>query len=119
MATDKRNSWSCAYYTRKKSWVIIFESAVAATATAATTADAPSVDPAADLWSVKTNCTVRTPEEHKMAKYGRMKPAVEIILPAGKVEAQAAVLSAVADHPSLAPACKLARINSSKGVGSL
>jgi hypothetical protein len=43
-----------------------------------------------------------------------VKPAVENILHAWKVEVQAAVLRAVADHPFLAPACKLARINSSK-----
>ncbi len=50
----------------------------------------------------------------KMAKYQRVKPAMENILRAGKVESQAAVLRANADHPSLAPTCKLARINSSK-----
>jgi hypothetical protein len=35
-------------------------------------------------------------------------------LRAGKVEAQAAVLCAVANHPSLAPVHELAKINSSK-----
>jgi hypothetical protein len=44
---------------------------------------------------------------------------VENILCAGSMQAQAAVLRAVADHPSLAPARKLARINLSKNAGSL
>jgi hypothetical protein len=47
-------------------------------------------------------------------KHQRMKPAVENILRPGSVQAQAAVLRAVADHPSLAPAHELARNDSSK-----
>jgi hypothetical protein len=43
-----------------------------------------------------------------------VKPLVDNILRAGSVQAQAAVLSAVTDHPSLAPARKLASIESSK-----
>ncbi len=43
-----------------------------------------------------------------------MKPAVENILRTGSVQEQAAVLCAVMDHPSLASARKLARIDSLK-----
>jgi hypothetical protein len=43
-----------------------------------------------------------------------MKPVVENILCAGSVQVQAAVLRAVADHPSLAPAHELASIELSK-----
>ena len=43
-----------------------------------------------------------------------MKPAVDAILRAGSIDAQAAVLCAVADHTSLSAACELARISSSK-----
>jgi hypothetical protein len=43
-----------------------------------------------------------------------VKPVVDNILRTGSVQAQAAVLRAVADHPSLAPARELASINSSK-----
>ncbi len=54
------------------------------------------------------------PAAQKMMKHQRVKPVVENILHAGSVQAQAAVLLAVTDHPSLAPACELASINSSK-----
>ena len=43
-----------------------------------------------------------------------MKPVVDNILHAGSMQAQAAVLRAIADHPSLAPARELASIESSK-----
>ena len=43
-----------------------------------------------------------------------MKPVVDNILRTGSVKAQAAVLHAVADHPSLAPARELASIELSK-----
>jgi hypothetical protein len=43
-----------------------------------------------------------------------MKPVMDNILHAGSMQAQAAVLHAVADHPYLAPARKLASIDSSK-----
>jgi hypothetical protein len=57
---------------------------------------------------------MRMPPARKMAKYQCVKPAVEYILCTGNVEAQAATLRAVANHRSLAPAGKLARINLSK-----
>jgi hypothetical protein len=43
-----------------------------------------------------------------------VKPVVDNNLRAGSVQVQAALLRAVADHPSLAPVCKLASIDSSK-----
>jgi hypothetical protein len=44
---------------------------------------------------------------------------VDNILRTGSTQAQAAVVRAVADHPSLVPARKLASIDSSKNAGSL
>jgi hypothetical protein len=119
MVTDKRESWNLAYYAQKKSRVLSFDSAVASiiAAAAAAATYAPSIAAVADPWSVKTNSTMQMPAERKMAKYQCMKPTVENILHAGKVEAQAAVLRAVTNYPSLAPARKLARINSSKDHG--
>jgi hypothetical protein len=49
-----------------------------------------------------------------MAKYQSVNPTVEKILHARNVKARVAVLCAVANYPSLAPAHKLARIDSSK-----
>jgi hypothetical protein len=106
-AVKKQKSWNRVYYTRKK----LHATAAVATSASATAA---TVAAAADPWSDKTDGTVRTPADYKMAKYQHVEPAVEDILHAGKVEGQAAVLHAVANHPSLAPACKLAKINSSK-----
>jgi hypothetical protein len=79
-------------------------SSAAATATSAGTA-------AADPWSVNTYGNVRTPAAQKMMKHQCVKPVVDHILRAGSVQAQAVVLRTVGDHPSLAPACKVARIN--------
>jgi hypothetical protein len=84
--------------------------AAASSATAATLA----VSTAADPWSADTNGNVRTPAAQKMMKHQSVKLAVENILHARSVHAQVAVLHAVADHSSLAPARKLARIDSSK-----
>ncbi len=55
-----------------------------------------------------------TPAAQKMMKHQCVKPVVDNILRAGSVQVQAAVLHAVADHPSLAPAHKLAIIDLSK-----
>jgi hypothetical protein len=51
------------------------------------------------------------PVGQKMMKYQRVKPAVDNILHAGSMQAQAAVLHAVADHPSLVPAREVAMID--------
>lgn len=53
-----------------------------------------------------------------MAKLRRVKPAVDKIIKAGSVESQAAVLRAVADHPALAAASKLAGIETSKQLAA-
>jgi hypothetical protein len=74
---------------------------------------------AADPWSVDTNGNVRMPAVQKMMKHQHVKPFMENILCAGSVQALEAVLCAVADNPSLAPAHKLASIDSSKKAGSL
>jgi hypothetical protein len=84
--------------------------AAAAAAAAATSAGAAAADP----WSVDIDGNLHTPAAQKMMKHQHVKPVVENILRAGSVQAQAAVLHAVMDHPSLAPARELASINLSK-----
>ena len=69
---------------------------------------------AADPWSVNADSVVGTASVHRTAKSRYAKPAVHNIIRAGSIKAQAAVLHAVADHSSLATACELARISSSK-----
>jgi hypothetical protein len=140
-AVKKQKSWDRVYYLKKKLLVPKLELAATATAAAAivapasvavaiaaavaTTAAYPAAAAAssaatlagaaaADPWSVDTDGIVRTPVAQKMMKHQRVKPVVENILRAGSVQVQAAVLHAVADHPSLAPARKLASIDSSK-----
>jgi hypothetical protein len=138
--SEKAKSWNRAYYLKKKLHVLEVELAAAAAviaptsvavaapaaiaaaaadpaaaaassaATAATSAGAAAADP----WSVNTNGNTRTPAVQKVMKNWRVKPVVDNILRAGSVQAQAAVLHAVADHPSLAPARELASINLSK-----
>ncbi len=137
----KRKSWNRAYYLKKKLRVLKVELAAAAAAVIAPTSvdvAAPAAfattaaDPAAaaasssaaatasagaaaaDPWSVDTNGNLRTPAVQKMMNLRRVKPLVDNILHTGSVQAQAAVLRAVADHPSLAPAHELASIESSK-----
>jgi hypothetical protein len=67
-----------------------------------------------NTWSVNTDGNMRMPAVQKMMKHQRVKPLVDNILHAGSVQAQAAVLRAVMDHPSLAPVRKLASIELSK-----
>ena len=69
---------------------------------------------AADPWSLNTDGTVCTPAVHRVAKSRKVKPAIDAVLRAGSIDAQAALLRAVADHTSLYTACKLARISSLK-----
>jgi hypothetical protein len=57
------------YYAQKKSRVLVFDSAVATIAITAATTDAQSIAVAVDLWSVKTNGTMRMPAVCKMTKY--------------------------------------------------
>jgi hypothetical protein len=85
--------------------------AAAAASSAAAAAAALAGVAAADPWSVNTDGNMRTPAAQKMMKHRRVKPVVDHILHAGSVQAQAVVLHVVADHPSLAPAGKVARIN--------
>jgi hypothetical protein len=54
---------------------------------------------------------MRTSLARQKAKSRQVKPAVNAILRAGGLVAQAAVLHAVADHSSLSAACQLARIS--------
>ncbi len=138
MAVKRWKSWDRAYYLKKKLCVLQLELAtaaaavapasiaVAATAAIATTAADPATAvassaataltkaAAADPWSFNTNGNVRMPAAQKMMKHRCVKPVVDHVLHAGGMQAQAVVLHAVADHPSLAPARKVARINSLK-----
>jgi hypothetical protein len=139
-AVKKQKSWDRAYYLKEKLRVLKVElaAATAVIAPASVAVSAPAAiataaaDPAtaaasssaaaaalagaaaADPWSIDTDGKVRTPAVQKMMKHQRVKPVVDNILCAGSVQAQAAVLHAVTDHPSLAPAQELASINSSK-----
>jgi hypothetical protein len=139
-AVKKQKSWDRAYYLKKKLRVLEVEIAAtaaviapasiaiaapaaiaaaaadpaAATASSSAAAAASAGAAAADPWSVDTNGNVLTPAAQKMMKHQHVKPLVDNILCAESVQAQAAVLRAVADHPSLAPAHKLASIELSK-----
>ncbi len=138
-AVKKRKSWDRAYYLKKKLHVLKVELAAAAAviAPASIAVAAPAAiaaaaaDPAAaaassaaaavsasaaaaDPWSVDTNLKVHMPAAQKMMKHRCVKPVVDNILRAGSMQAQAAVLRAVAGHPSLAHARELASIESSK-----
>ncbi len=142
-AVKKWKSWDRAYYLKKKLRLLKVELAASATiiapasvaiaapaavataaadpAAAATSSAATAAAPtssagaaAADPWSVDTDGNVHTPAVQKMMKHQRVKPVVDNILCAGSTQAQAAVLRAVADHPSLAPARELASIELSK-----
>ena len=53
-----------------------------------------------------------------MAKQRCVKPAVDNILNAGNVQSQAALLCALADHPALAPAVKMAGIATSRAMAA-
>jgi hypothetical protein len=50
-------------------------------------------------WAFCANGTERTPAASKMAKLQHVKPTVDKIIGTGRIELQAAVLHAVADHP--------------------
>jgi len=54
---------------------------------------------------------VHMPAVHQMAKSRQVKPAVDTILSARNIDAQAALLHAVTDHTSFFAAYKLARIS--------
>ena len=134
IAANKRKIWDRAYYLRKK--LRLLDGAIATVVnlnattnpTAMATADSVAavaaitdglsliadVAAAADPWSLDNNGVVRTPSARRKAKSRQVKPAVDAILRAGSIDAQAAVLRAVADHTSLKDACDLARISSSK-----
>ena len=69
---------------------------------------------AADPWSLNANGTVRKPAVCRKVKSRQVKPAVNAILRAGSIDAQAALLCAAADHTSLSAVCELARISTLK-----
>ena len=82
------------------------------TTTSMTTTAAQDMDPRA----VSSSGKVRSLAAKKMAKQRRVKPSVDKILNAGNVKSQAALLHALADHPALAPAVKLAGIATSRAM---
>jgi len=71
-----------------------------------------------DPWAVSSSGKVRSRAAKKMAKQRRVKPSVDKILNAGNVQSQAALLRALADHPALAPAIKLAGIATSRSMAA-
>jgi hypothetical protein len=73
---------------------------------------------AADPWAVSSSGKVRPRAAKKMAKQQRVKPSVDKILSAGNVQSQAALLRALADHPALAPAVKMAGIAMSRAIAA-
>ena len=86
------------------------------TTTSMTTAAAPDMDnPCAVSYTGK----VCTPAARKMAKQRCVKPAIDNILNAGNVQSQAALLRALADHPALAPAVKMAGIPTSRAMAAV
>jgi hypothetical protein len=138
VAVKKQKSWDRAYYLKKKLRVLkadlaaaaaviaLASVAVAALASVAMAApaavSAAAADPATaaaasdntlafDPWSVNTNGNMRTLAAQKIMKQWRVKPVMDHILRARSVQVQAVVLRAIGDHPSLASAREVARIN--------
>jgi hypothetical protein len=71
-----------------------------------------------DPWAISSSGKVCTPTAKKMAKQRRVKPSVDQIINAGNVQSQAAILCALADHPALAPAVKMAGIATSRAIAA-
>ena len=84
------------------------------TTTSMTTTAAQDMDPRA----VSSSGKVRSLAAKKMAKQRRVKPSVDKILNVGNIKLQAALLRALADHPALAPAVKLAGIATSRAMAA-
>ena len=122
----KRKRWDRNFYINKKNKRMVglpspavmtttmMTTTTTSTTTSMTTAAAPDMDP----WAVSSTGKVRTPTARKMAKHRRVKPAVDNILNAGNVQSQAALLRALADHPALAPAIKMAGIATSRQMAA-
>ena len=128
---NQQKSWNHVYYAKKKLSILYFEAAVATNSpnnktvvtTDSATADFAVINglsilagiaAAADSWLVIANGIVRRALARQMAKSRYVKPAIDNIIHARSIEAQAVVLRAVADHSFLAIACELARISLSK-----
>jgi ribosomal 50S subunit-recycling heat shock protein len=128
---NQQKSWNRVYYAKKKLSILYFEAAVATNSPnnkAVVTTDSATADfavinglsilagiaAAADSWLVIANGIVRRALARQMAKSRYVKPAIDNIIHARSIEAQAVVLLAVADHSFLAIACELARISLSK-----
>jgi hypothetical protein len=122
----KRKLWNRDFYINKKNQKMVglplpavttttmMTTTNTSTTTSMTTAAAPDMDP----WAVSSTGKVRTPSARKMAKQRCVKPAVDNILNAGNVQSQAALLRALADHPRLAPAVKMAGIATSRAMAA-
>jgi hypothetical protein len=67
-----------------------------------------------DSWLIDSHGEACTYLALMVAKHPAIQPAVNNILRVGNASMQAAVLRAVVDHPSLASACELLGIKSSK-----
>ena len=88
------------------------------TATSTTTSMMTAAKPDMDHWAVSSTGKVCTPAARKMAKHRCVKPAVDNILNAGNFQSQAPLLCALADHPELDPAIKMAGIATSRAMAA-
>ncbi len=128
IAVNKPKSWNRAYCAKKKLHFLNFEPDAVATANAAATTITATTNPittttadsaaavaaitgglliianiatADDPWYFNTDGTMRMPAARQMAKSQQVKPAVDAIISTGSINAQSALLCAVADHTSL------------------
>jgi hypothetical protein len=122
----KRKRWDRNYYINKTnkrmvglpSPAVTTTTMMTTTTTSTTTSMTTAAAPDIDTWAVSSSGKLRTPAARKMAKYRRVKPAVDTILNAGNVQSQSALLRAVADHPELASAVKMAGIATSRAMAT-
>jgi hypothetical protein len=72
-----------------------------------------------DPWAINANGTIRMPCARRAVKSRMVQPAVESIQHAGNAIQQGALLHAITDHPSLASAHEVAKIDSSKDTATI
>jgi hypothetical protein len=86
--------------------------------TTLTTTPAAAMSSSADPWSVTIHGTLRKPAVARKVKCKIVKPDVKAICQGGNIASEAVVLRAVADHPALNAARKLAGIEMSKTLAA-
>jgi hypothetical protein len=88
------------------------------TTTMTTMTLAVATSSSADPWSVTMQRTLRMPAAARKEKCKMVKPAVKAICQGRNILLEAAVLCAVADHPDLNAACKVAGIDTLKTLAA-